>query len=142
MAMYEDGFSRGLHWATHLAEDKELRNLQTLRAGKSAEEWRNWFIGSQSNGAAALPAFRRLVPVIRPESNSQPTDVAAFWRAAVTFDANLPQRVVQDANFIHGFVDGALKAWEDAGGAGERGSETPDEEWLDKENGPSTENDT
>jgi hypothetical protein len=142
MAMYDDGYSRGLNWATHAAADSELRNLQALRAGKSEEEWRNWFAGPQAGQTASPPAFKRFIPVMRPESDGQPTDVAAFWRSAVAFDANLPQRVVQDPTFVHGFADGALEAWKEAGGAGERGSEIPDEEWLDNENGPSTANDT
>lgn len=142
MAMYDDGFSRGLHWATHAAEDAELRSLQAIRTGKSADEWRNWFTGAAAAQSPNLPAFRRFVPAIRPDCSDQPADVAAFWRSAVKFDATLPQRVVQDASFVHGFADGALEAWKEAGGAGERGSEVPDEEWLDKENGPSTSNDT
>ena len=142
MAMYDDGFARGHKWATHAAADSELKNLQALRVGKSSDQWRGWFVGAADGQAASLPAFRRLLPVLRPESSDLPADVAAFWRSAVTFDANLPQRVLQDANFVLGFVDGALEAWKEAGGAGERGSEVPDENWIDEENGPSTSNDT
>jgi hypothetical protein len=136
--MYDDGFARGHQWAIHADCDAELRRLQSLRDGKSEEAWRHWFIGHD----AGHTAFRRIIPVLLPNMSGQQTEVAAFWRKAVTFDASLPQRVVQDGDFVHGFVDGALEVWKEAGGAGERGSEVPDEEWLDQANGPTTENDT
>lgn len=137
MATYDDGVARGRQWATHSDCDPELRRLQNLRDGKSEEQWRAWFSGQD----AAQPAFRRIIQVIDPQSAGQQSDVAAFWRKAVVFDAGLPQRIVQQSDFVLGFAEGALAVWQEAGGAGERGSEIPDEEWLDQKNGPTTTND-
>ncbi len=43
---------------------------------------------------------------------------------------------------MQGFADGALRVWEESGAVGERGSELPDEDWIDEHGGPTTENDT
>ena len=138
MAIYDDGFARGQHWARHSDCEGELRNLQALRTGKSEDQWRSWFVAQD----AGQTAFKRIVQALQPQTSGTPSVVAAFWRSAVTFDANLPQRVLQQADFVLGFSDGALYVWQQAGGPGERGSERPDDEWLNNEGGPSTENDT
>jgi hypothetical protein len=138
MAIYDDGFVRGQGWAQHANCGDELRNLQALRTGKSGDEWRKWFAGHD----AGQSAFKRIVQVLRPQAGGTPFDVAGFWKNAVAFDVSLPQSVLRQGDFVYGFADGALDVWKRAGGAGERGSELPDEEWLNKEGGPSAENDT
>jgi hypothetical protein len=138
MNPYEDGLARGRYWAEHHAGPSELKNLQALRTAKSAEGWCQWFTGHD----ASQPAFKRLVQVLHPHTSGSAGDVAEFWRGAVAFDAATPQRAVRDSDFVRGFADGALEVWRASGGAGERGSETPDEEWLDEHGGPSSANDT
>jgi hypothetical protein len=43
---------------------------------------------------------------------------------------------------VQGFADGALEMWQESGAAGERGSESPNEDWMDEHGGPTTDNDT
>jgi len=138
MATYEDGIVRGQNWARHADCGDELRNLQALRTGKSDDAWYKWFIGQD----AGHSAFKRIVQVLQPQTSGSQSDVAGFWRNAVAFDTNLPQRVVQEGDFVRGFSDGALDVWKRAGRSGERGTERPDEEWLTNEGGPSSQNDT
>jgi hypothetical protein len=138
MAIYDDGLARGKHWAKHTDCDAELRNLQALRVGKSEQDWQKWFVGHD----AGQTAFKRLFQVLHPQSNDSPHDIAGFWRSAVAFDANVPQSALRQGEFVHGFADGALDVWRNSGGAGERGSEVPDEEWLNAQGGPSSETDT
>jgi hypothetical protein len=138
MAIYDDGFARGKHWAQHGAGASELGNLQALRTGKSEDDWRKWFVGHD----AGQSAFKRVVQVLHPQTTGSAAETAGFWRGAVAFDASVPQRVLRELDFVRGFADGALEVWKESGGAGERGSETPDEEWLDRAGGPSAENDT
>jgi hypothetical protein len=139
MSSYDDGQTRGKHWARHSAGiEKELRNLQALRAGKSDDQWTDWFVNRETE----RPAFQRIVKHLQPDTTGMPREVSAFWQNAVTFGGDLAPSVLRDGNFVHGFADGALEVWNDAGAAGERGSELPDEDWLDEHGGPTTENDT
>jgi hypothetical protein len=137
MAIYDDGFARGKHWAQHGAGANQLQNLQAHRTGKSADQWHTWFVGLD-NGQTA---FKRVVEALHPQAAGSAAEIAGFWRGAVAFDADTPQRVLRDADFVRGFADGALEVWQQSGGAGERGSEMPDEDWLDRRSGPSSEND-
>jgi hypothetical protein len=138
MATYDEGLARGEHWAKHAAGLRELQALQALRVGKSADGWQDWFVGQD----AGQTAFKRIVQTLRPETTGSAAEVAGFWRAAVAFDANTPQRLLRDVDFVRGFAEGALEILRQSGGAGERGSESPDEDWLDQHGGPSSENDT
>jgi hypothetical protein len=139
MSAYEDGLHAGKHWANHAdGIEAELRQLQALRSGKSEAMWREWFLSQ----AADRPAFQRLVKTIQPETSGTPREVSAFWQTAVEFGTNLAPSALRDSSFVQGFADGALRVWEDSGAAGERGSELPDEDWLDERGGPTTENDT
>jgi hypothetical protein len=139
MSAYEDGLHAGNHWANHAAGiEAELQNLQALRAGKSEGQWREWFLAQ----AADRPAFQRLVKAIQPETTGTPREVSAFWQSAVEFGAGLAPSALRDSAFVQGFADGALRVWQESGAAGERGSESPDEEWIDERGGPTTENDT
>lgn len=139
MSSYDDGVACGKHWATHAAGiDDELRRLQALRTGQPDGQWRDWFRSQETD----RPAFQRLAKVIRPESSATPREISGFWQAAVTFHGALAPSVLRDGAFVQGFADGALEVWKESGAAGERGSESPDEDWLDEHNGPTTENDT
>ncbi len=139
MSAYEDGKNAGKHWANHAGNiDGELRNLQALRDGKSDADWQSWFL----NQEADRPAFQRLVKVLLPDTSGTPREISGFWQAAITFSATLAPSLLRDGAFVQGFADGALQVWESAGAAGERGSESPDEDWLDENGGPTTDNDT
>ncbi len=139
MSAYDDGCSQGRHWARHASGiESELANLQGLRAGKSDEQWQSWFLLEKDE----RPAFQRLVKTLRPESNGSPREVSSYWQQAVNFGEALPPSVLRDSEFVRGFADGALSAWRAAGGAGERGSELPDENWIDEHGGPTSDNDT
>ena len=135
---YTKTVSRGEHWAHHADCARELSLLQGHRTGKSAAQWQAWFVapGRIATGVHA-PG-----PAAAAGHAQRTDDIAAFWRQAVTFDAGLPQRVLRNPEFVRGFADGALDVWAKSGGAGERGSEVPDENWLDREGGPSSQTDT
>jgi len=139
MSAYDEGQARGQHWARHAAgAEGDLQNLQELRSGKSDEQWQSWFLLEKDE----RPAFQRLVKSLRPASTGSPREVSAYWQQAVTFGADLPPSVLRDSEFVRGFADGALAAWRAAGRAGERGSEIPDENWIDEHGGPTSDNDT
>ncbi|HVU88485.1 MAG TPA: hypothetical protein VHD36_14280 [Pirellulales bacterium] len=139
MGAYDDGLACGKWWATHATGiDTECRRLQSLRAGKSDAQWQDWFRTHEED----RPAFQRLVKVIRPDASITPREVSGFWQAAIRFGTALAPSALRDGAFVRGFAEGALRAWEESGAAGERGSESPDEDWLDKNGGPTTDNDT
>ncbi len=112
MSAYDDGLSCGQKWATHAAGiDAELRHLQSLRSGRSDSQWGEWF----RSQAEDRPAFQRLVKIIRPSSSATPREVSGFWQAAIEFGDAIAPSVLRNGEFVRGFADGALVAWEESG---------------------------
>jgi hypothetical protein len=100
---YQDGRGAGDRWAKDSAEAEELTRLAGWRQ-KFARDWN--IIWADADGTATYASAETFVLTIRPDEDGDRQAAQEFWSHFIEHD--LP-----DAEFVHGFADGALGVWDE-----------------------------
>jgi hypothetical protein len=97
---YEDGKAAGRAWASERAAPKELRRLEK-HIEKFAGEFTVWY------DVDSFEAADEVLFAMRPKLRNAAT-TWEFWQDAIGDE----WKRIEDAEFLHGFGDGALEVWE------------------------------
>jgi hypothetical protein len=105
---YEAGFDAGETWAKKRAMPKQLRRLADYICGSEAagSDW--WDVDGNWNGPWGATGYFALQVLGLNPNEADATAAVEFWRRALGDTSTR----IKDADFFHGFGDGASAVWE------------------------------